>query len=52
VGWTEELIRDLNFETCESVRAVYEGRVPGNLANPRVVERPGLQAKLAARRRA
>jgi phosphoglycerate dehydrogenase-like enzyme len=50
VGWTEELIRDLNFETCESVRAVYEGRVPGNLANPQVVERRGLQDKLAARR--
>jgi len=52
VGWTVELIRDLNFETCESVRAVYEGRVPGTLANPRVVDRRGLQDKLAARRRA
>lgn len=51
VGWTEELIRDLNYETCESVRAVYEGRVPENLANPLVLKRPGLHAKLAHRRR-
>jgi phosphoglycerate dehydrogenase-like enzyme len=50
VGWTEELIRDLNFETCRSVRAVYEGKVPEHLANPGVAERPGLQAKLARRR--
>lgn len=50
VGWTEELIRDLNFETCESVRSVYQGKIPVNLANPQVVERSGLQRKLAARR--
>jgi phosphoglycerate dehydrogenase-like enzyme len=50
VGWTEELIRDLNYETCRAVRAVYEGQVPQKLANPAVAERPGLQAKLAARR--
>ena len=37
VGWTEELIHDLNFETCASVRAVYQGRVPASLANPEVV---------------
>jgi phosphoglycerate dehydrogenase-like enzyme len=51
IGWTEELIRDLTYETCLSVRAVYEGRVPAHLANPRVADRPGLQAKLALRRR-
>jgi D-3-phosphoglycerate dehydrogenase len=51
IGWTEELIRDLNFETCESVRAVYEGRIPSNLANPSVVQRPGLEEKLSAWRR-
>jgi len=50
IGWTEELIRDLNFETCRSVRAVYEGRIPPNLANPAVALRPGLEAKLASRR--
>ncbi len=50
MGWTEELIRDLNYETCRAVRAVYEGQVPQKLANPAVAERPGLQAKLAARR--
>ncbi|MCI0621259.1 MAG: dehydrogenase [Acidobacteria bacterium] len=51
VGWTEELIRDLNFETCRSVRAVYEGKVPAHLANPTVIGRAGMQAKLAARRK-
>ena len=50
IGWTEELIRDLNFETCESVRAIYEGRVPSHLANPSVVQQPGFRKKLAARR--
>ncbi len=47
VGWTEELIHDLNFETCASVRAVYQGRVPANLANPEVVQHYGLQKKLS-----
>src|SRR5213596_2958066 len=43
VGWTEELIRDLNYETCRAIRAVYDGQVPQKLANPAVAERPGLQ---------
>jgi phosphoglycerate dehydrogenase-like enzyme len=50
VGWTEELIHDLNFETCESVRAVYEGGIPANIANPAVLEHAGLRAKLSAQR--
>lgn len=50
VGWTEELIRDLDFETCESVRAIYEGRIPKAVANPNVICRPGFQAKLAVPR--
>lgn len=49
VGWTEELIRDLNVETCCSVRAVYEGRIPEHLANPGVADHPAMLAKLAAR---
>lgn len=49
VGWTEELIRDLNAETCWSVRDMYEGRLPAHLANPTVASRPSMHAKLAAR---
>jgi phosphoglycerate dehydrogenase-like enzyme len=52
VGWTEELIHDLNFEVCSSVRAVYEGEIPAHVANPAVIERIGMKAKLAARSRA
>jgi len=52
VGWTEELVRDLNLETCQNVRTVYEGRIPSHLANPDVAKRPGMQAKLAIRRHA
>ena len=52
VAWTQELMRDCSIYACRSVLAVYEGRAPGHLANPEVVERPGLQAKLAARRKA
>jgi phosphoglycerate dehydrogenase-like enzyme len=50
VGWTEELIRDLNTETCCNIRAVYEGRMPEHLANPSVASRPAMQAKLAVHR--
>ncbi len=52
VAWTEESMRDNSLDACRNVRAVYEGRAPEHLANPKVVGRPGLQAKLAARRKA
>lgn len=48
VGWTEELIHDLNFETCANVRTVYHGKIPATLANPEVTQRSGLQDKLNA----
>jgi phosphoglycerate dehydrogenase-like enzyme len=52
VAWTEESMRGNSIDACLNVRAVYEGRAPETLANPKVVDRPGLQAKLAARRKA
>ena len=50
IGWSEELIGDLDMETCESVRAVYEGKIPAHLANPAVAGQPGVLAKLSMRR--
>jgi phosphoglycerate dehydrogenase-like enzyme len=51
VAWTMESLRDNSLEACRNVRDVYEGKVPPHLANPKVAGRPGLQAKLAARRK-
>ncbi len=50
VAWTQEGIRDIALDCCRNVRAVYEGRPPDFLANPDAVSRPGVQAKLSARR--
>ena len=50
VAWTYEGIRDIALDCCRNVRAVYEGRPPEFLANPDAVNRPGVQAKLSARR--
>jgi phosphoglycerate dehydrogenase-like enzyme len=51
VAWTQESLRDNSLEACRNVRDVYEGKVPPNLANPKVAGRPVLEAKLAPRRR-
>ena len=51
IATTRECIRDVSLEACENVRVVYEGRLPPFLANPNVVDRPGMQAKLAAWRK-
>ncbi len=50
VAWTYEGIRDIALDCCRNVRAVYEGRPPDFLANPDAADRPGVQAKLSARR--
>ena len=49
IAWTEESIRDIGLDACRNVRRVYEGKAPDYLANPKAVERPGVQAKLARR---
>jgi len=51
VAWTEECMRDNSLEACRNVRAVYEGKAPQHLADPAVLERPGLAAKLGRRRK-
>ena len=50
IAWTEESVRDLGLDACRNVREVYEGKAPAYLANPKAVERPGVQAKLARRK--
>jgi len=51
ISFTEEGVRDLGEEACTAIRDVYEGKAPAHLANPEVLERPGMQAKLASRRK-
>ncbi len=51
IATTRECIRDVSLEACENVRAIYEGRLPPFLANPKVADRPGMKAKLAAWRK-
>ncbi len=51
IAITRECVWDISLEACENVRAVYEGRLPPFLANPEVVDRPGMQAKLVAWRK-
>jgi phosphoglycerate dehydrogenase-like enzyme len=51
VAWTEESMRDNSLDACRNVRAVYEGKAPEALANPKAADRPGVQAKLARRRK-
>ena len=51
ISFTEEGHRDMGIEACQNVRLAYEGQVPPTLANPEVVDQPGMQAKLAARRK-
>ena len=50
IAWTEECIRDNSLHSVRNVMSVYKGEIPAHLANPQVVDRPGFQAKLAARR--
>jgi len=50
IAWTEECLRDNSLDACRNVKAVYEGKAPAHLANPKVTESAGLAAKLAARR--
>ena len=50
IAWTEESIRDNSLHSVRSVLSVYKGEAPPHVANPQVIDRPGFQAKLAARR--
>ena len=46
VGWTEELFRDMGRIDCEGAVAVSRGKVPANVVNREVLERPGFKKKL------
>ena len=50
IAWTQECIRDNSLHSCRAVLSIYKGEAPPHVANPQVIERPGFQAKLAARR--
>ncbi len=47
IAWTEELFRDLGRIDCEGALALYRGKVPTNVVNPRVLESPRFVEKLA-----
>lgn len=50
MAWTDELMFDNGSEACENVLAVARGMTPASVVNREVLERPGMQAKLAALR--
>ena len=52
VAWTEEGLKGNSLEACTNIRSVYRGEAPPFLANPQAIERPGVQSKLAAWRKA
>lgn len=47
VCWTDELFRGVGQSACRSIQDVAAGRVPEGLVNREVLDRAGLQAKLA-----
>jgi phosphoglycerate dehydrogenase-like enzyme len=47
LAWTEELFRDYSTSCIDAVAAVLAGRTPDHVVNRSVLDRPGLQAKLA-----
>lgn len=50
LAWTEELARDNGLEACDNILAIARGEIPQAVVNKEVLNRPGFQAKLAARR--
>jgi phosphoglycerate dehydrogenase-like enzyme len=50
IGWTEELFRDMGRIDCEGALAIRRGEVPASVVNPAVLDRPGFQSKLQAKR--
>jgi len=47
IAWTQEGFRDNSRYACRNVAAVAQGRAPRHVVNRDVLDRPGLQAKLA-----
>ncbi|MBM3265596.1 MAG: dehydrogenase [candidate division Zixibacteria bacterium] len=51
-AWTYELFRDIGHDCMKAALAVSRGEIPKYVVNEAVLERPGLQAKLARLREA
>ena len=49
LGWSDQMFATMAAVNMAAVRAIREGRVPANVVNPAVLERPGFQARLATR---
>ncbi len=47
LGYTDQLFRDCVGSVCDALRDVATGRVPGDIANPAVLESPLFREKLA-----
>jgi len=47
LAWTDELLRGVGTSAIESLLAVAAGKLPKYVINRDVVDRPGMQAKLA-----
>ena len=50
IAWTDELFRDIGRQCARGLLKVMCGEAPDHVVNPAVLERPGLQRKLAALR--
>lgn len=50
IAWTDELFRGIGRSACQAILDVAAGRPPQHVVNPEVLERPRLQARLAALR--
>jgi phosphoglycerate dehydrogenase-like enzyme len=51
VGWTHEFFRDIGTMNCSQAVTLARGSIPPGLVNGEVLQRPGFQTKLAARKR-
>jgi len=47
IAWTHEGIKETSLSACRNVLAVYQGSAPPYVVNPEVLDRPGMQQKLA-----
>ncbi|HEY4261752.1 MAG TPA: hypothetical protein VGM98_16395, partial [Schlesneria sp.] len=46
VCWTDELFKGIGQAACQSIVEVSAGRVPPDVVNRDVIDRPGLRRKL------
>jgi D-3-phosphoglycerate dehydrogenase len=51
IAWTTESLYECSLEACRAIASVYSGSEPAYVANPDVLRRTRLRAKIEARRR-